>query len=277
MKIPYSTLENIHDELHDELIESFDNVLKRGKFVQGIECSLFEKEFSDYCGSNYAIGCGNGLDSITIALLSIGIGRGDEVIIPAFTFVATALAVERTGATPILVDVEKDTTQIDPEKIEKSITSRTRAIIPVFLYGQCSDMNSIRKIAEKHGLKIIIDAAQAHGATYEGKRIGQLGDVACFSFYPGKNLGALGDAGAITTNDESTYHLMKKLTNYGSEIKYHHEVFGLNSRLDEIQASFLRIKLKHLDKNITERRKLASTYLKEIKNEKVQLPMEKYG
>ncbi len=277
MKVPFSTLDYFHKELHDELKESFENTLSKGWFIQGTECSSFEREYSEYCGSRYAVGCGNGLDSITIALMANGIGNGDEVILPAFTFIATAIAVERVGAKPVFIDVEKDTTQIDPDKIEHSITVKTKAIIPVFLYGQCSNMAKINKIAKEHNLKVIIDAAQAHGATFCDNKIGKMGDAACFSFYPGKNLGALGDAGAIITNNEESYNLMKMITNYGSTVKYHHDVMGMNSRLDELQASFLRIKLKYLDKMIIERQKLASRYLNEITNEKVELPVVKYG
>ena len=277
MRVPFSTLSVLHDELHDEIIEAFDRVLNKGWFIQGTECSLFESEFSDYCHSQYTIGCGNGLDSITIALMANGIKTGDEVIIPAFTFIATALAVEKAGATPVFVDVEEETMQMDPCEIERAITVKTKAIIPVFLYGQCSDMGRIEKIANEYNLKIIIDAAQAHGAMYGNKKLGQLGDAVCFSFYPGKNLGALGDAGAIITNDESCYHVMKMMTNYGSETKYHHDIYGMNSRLDEVQASFLRIKLRYLDKMIDERQRIAYRYLKEINNKSVELPVEKYG
>lgn len=277
MKIPFSTMDRLHEELGDELASSFYRVLKSGWFIQGNECTSFEKEYSSYCDSQFTVGCGNGLDSITIALIANKIGPGDEVIIPAFTFIATALAVERSGATPIFVDIETETAQIDPDKIEKAITSKTKAIIPVFLYGQCSDMNRIKEIAYNYNLKIIIDAAQAHGAIFDNKKLGQLADAACFSFYPGKNLGALGDGGAIITNNEENYHEMKMITNYGSTKKYLHEIVGFNSRLDEIQASFLRVKLKHLDKMIAERERIASRYLNEITNEKIQLPIEKYG
>ena len=277
MTIPFSSLQYLHEEIRDELNQAFTRVLDKNWFIQGNECDLFEKEYSEYCSADYAVGCGNGLDAIMIALLANGIGPGDEVILPAFTFIATAIAVERTGAKPIFVDVEEKTTQIDTSKIEKAITKETKAIIPVFLYGQCSDMDSIREIAEKYNLKIIIDAAQAHGAEYDGRKLGQLGADVCFSFYPGKNLGALGDGGAIITNDHEKYELMKMITNYGSRIRYHHDVIGVNSRLDELQAAFLRVKLRYLDKMNDERIRIASKYLKEINNPKITLPVVKYG
>ena len=221
--IPFSSLKYVHDEIEEQLYDAFKRVLNSGWFIQGEECKKFEQEYAEYCGSNYAVGCGNGLDSITIALSSFGIGAGDEVIVPAYTFIATAIAVERTGATPVFVDVEKDTSLIDTSLIEKAITSRTKAIIPVHLYGQPVDIQTIQNIADKYNLLVIYDAAQAHGAKYQGKNIGSFGDATCFSFYPGKNLGALGDAGAITTNSEK-YKIMAQITNYGSSIRYHHDV-----------------------------------------------------
>ena len=277
MTIPFSSLQYLHEEIKDELNEAYTRVLEKNWFIQGEECSLFEEEYSKYCSSNYTVGCGNGLDAIMIALIANGIGPGDEVILPAFTFIATAIAVERTGARPVFVDVEEGTTQIDVSKIEEAITEKTKAIVPVFLYGQCSDMDSISRIANYHGLRIIIDAAQAHGAEYNDKKLGQLGADACFSFYPGKNLGALGDGGAIITNSRERYDLMKMITNYGSKIRYHHDVMGVNSRLDELQAAFLRVKLRHLDEMIDSRTKIASRYLNEIKNPKIRLPKLKYG
>lgn len=277
MKVSFSTLKILHDELEGEMRHAFEDVYKNGWFIQGKQCELFESEYADYCESKYAIGCGNGLDSITISLMANGIGKGDEVIVPAFTFIATAIAVERAGATPVFVEVEKETSLIDVSKIEGAITERTKAIIPVHLYGQPADMGAIMDIADDHNLKVISDAAQSHGAKYGGKNIGSIGDAVCFSFYPGKNLGALGDGGAITTNIGETSIRMKMITNYGSVVRYHHDIQGMNSRLDEIQSAFLRVKLKHIDKMTQCRKKLAKRYLSEIKNPDVILPVVKNG
>lgn len=277
MKIPFSTLKLLHEELEKEIKQAFDDVYENGWFIQGKQCESFESEFADFCGSGYAVGCGNGLDAITISLIANGIGKGDEVIVPAFTFIATAIAVERAGAKPVFVEVEKDTTLIDTSKIEDAITERTKAIIPVHLYGQPANMDEICRIAEDHNLKVISDAAQSHGAIYHGKKIGEFGDTVCFSFYPGKNLGALGDGGAITTNDEELSTKMKMITNYGSIIRYHHDVQGMNSRLDELQSAFLRVKLKHIDKMIQCRKKIAQRYLSEMSNPDVILPVVKNG
>lgn len=276
MKIPYGTVRHIHDELRNEINSAFESVLDSEWYIRGKECEAFEREFAEYCGAKHAVGCGNGLDAITIALLAYGIGPGDEVIVPAFTFVATAIAVERTGATPVLVDVEKETTLINPELIENAMTEKTKAIVPVHLYGQPVDICKIEKIAKKNNLVTIYDSAQAHGATYMGKGIGSYGDAVCFSFYPGKNLGALGDGGGIVTNSDK-YELMRAVGNYGSEVRYHHDVEGMNSRLDEIQAAFLRVKLKNLDKVNLERKRIAEKYLKEINNKDVVLPVVKNG
>ena len=275
MKVPFSTLDCLHNELKNEIENAFHDVYEGGWFIQGKQNELFEEEFAKYCESGYSVGCGNGLDSITISLMANGIGKGDEVIVPAFTFIATAIAVERAGATPIFVDVEKDTSLIDVDKIEGVITSRTKAVIPVHLYGQPADMDGIMGLAKEHDLKVISDAAQSHGARYRGKNIGSIGDATCFSFYPGKNLGALGDGGAITTNDEEKYRKMKMISNYGSSIKYHHDLKGMNSRLDELQVAFLRVKLKHIDKMTKERKRIAERYLKEVTNPDVILPVVK--
>ena len=269
--IPFSTLDYLHESLKDELSDAFNRVLEKGWFISGTECEAFESEYAEYTGAKYAVGCGNGLDSISISLMALGIGKGDEVIVPAFTFIATALAVKRVGATPIFVDVEQDTSLIDVNRIEDVITEKTRAIIPVHLYGQPVNITSIQKIAKKYGLLVVYDAAQAHGAKYNGKGISTYGNSTCYSFYPGKNLGALGDGGAITTNTDIA-KTMKMITNYGSSIKYHHDCLGINSRLDELQAAFLRVKLRQLDKAIDERKKIANRYLDEIDNETISLP-----
>lgn len=276
MKVPFSTLTPLHDELHDELSDTFETVLKKGWFIQGKECELFEKEFAEFCSAKHCIGCGNGLDAISIALMANGIGAGDEVIVPAFTFIATALAVERIGAKPVFVDVEKDTTLIDVNKVEEAITEKTKAIVPVHLYGQPVDIDSLLGIARSYNLKIIFDAAQAHGATYKSKNICCYGDASCFSFYPGKNLGALGDGGAVVTNLDN-YNEMKMIGNYGAAVRYHHDLKGLNSRLDELQSAFLRIKLKKIDAMTQARKKLATRYLKEIDNPAITLPVVKNG
>ncbi len=274
--IPFSSLQYIHAENKNEIMQAFKKVLENGQFINGSECLNFERNFSKYCETKYAVGCGNGMDSITIALRAFGITCGDEVIVPAYTFIATIEAIERTGAIPVFVDVEEDTSLIDVEKIEERITNKTKAIVPVHLYGQIADMDKILSIAKKYDLKVICDAAQAHGAKYHGKSVGSFGDATCFSFYPGKNLGALGDGGAIVTDSE-LYKTMKMITNYGSIIKYHHEIQGLNSRLDELQASFLNVKLKSLDKVNEFRRTLSKRYLDEITNERIILPVSKYG
>jgi dTDP-4-amino-4,6-dideoxygalactose transaminase len=276
MKVPFSTVKYIHEEHKNELYDAFDRVMKSAWYIRGAECKKFEAEYAEYCEAKHVVGCGNGLDSISIALQAFGIGKGDEVIIPAFTFIATAIAVEHTGATPILVDVEPETTLIDVNLIEKAITPRTKAIVPVHLYGQPVDIESIEAIAKRYNLYVIYDSAQAHGAKYKGKNIGTYGDAVCFSFYPGKNLGALGDAGAISTNSDKS-ELMSMIGNYGSSVRYHHDVIGMNSRLDEIQSAFLRVKLKTLDKVNSERKRLAQRYLSGITNPTVKLPVQKNG
>lgn len=277
MKIPWYTVHFVHEELHDELIGSFKKVFDSDWFIQGNSVKEFEDAYAKYCGTDYCIGCGNGLDAITIILRAMGIGAGDEVIIPSFTFIATALAVEYAGAKPIFVEVDPDTALLDPVRIEEAITERTKAILPVHLYGQPAPMDEIGEIARRHGLKVIEDAAQAHGAVYKGKRIGSVGDAAAFSFYPGKNLGALGDAGGITTNDAELAAKIRAIGNYGSKIKYIHDYMGVNSRLDEVQAAFLSVKLPYLEKWNEDRKRMAGRYLKEIKNPKIKLPVVKTG
>jgi dTDP-4-amino-4,6-dideoxygalactose transaminase len=272
MNIPFSTVQPMHMEIEEEAFAVFRQVYLNGWFIQGEQCDSFEQEYSNYIGTKYAVGCGNGLDGLYLSLRAYEIGTGDEVIVPSNTFIATALAVSFTGATPVFVEPSLESYNIDPEKIEAAITSRTRAIIAVHLYGQCANMDPILKIAHNHGLKVIEDAAQAHGATYKGKRAGSLGDVASFSFYPGKNLGAFGDGGCVTTNDKEVANKVRALGNYGSDEKYHHIYKGVNSRLDEVQAALLRVKLKHLDRWNSERQRICRRYLAEIKNEEIELP-----
>ena len=272
MKIPFVSFIPMEKELNEELRDSFDRVFTRSWYIDGVEDKSFEKSFADYCGTKYCVGVGNGLDALMLSLKALEIGNGDEVIVPSNTYIATALAVTYVGATPVFVEPDIRTFNIDPSLIEGSITKHTKAIMPVHLYGQPCDMDPIMQIAEKYELKVIEDCAQAHGAIYKGKRIGSFGDSAGFSFYPGKNLGALGDAGAVITDNEKLAEKVRALGNYGSDYKYHHIYKGNNSRLDEIQASFLSAKLPHLDKMNNERRRLAQIYLENIKNTKVILP-----
>lgn len=272
MKIPYLNLATIHNPLKDELKEKFNDVLESEWFIQGKACEQFEAEFASYCGTKYCIGVGNGLDAIRVILQAYGIGEGDEVIVPANTFIATVLAVSYVGATPILVDADDRTYNIDISKIEEKISQKTKAIIVVHLYGQVVNMAPIRKLASKYNLKLIEDSAQAHGALYEGKHTGNLGDAAAFSFYPGKNLGALGDGGAVTTNDKELADKVRAICTYGSFKKYNHQFKGCNSRLDEVQAAFLSVKLKNLDSWNEERKKIAQQFSEGIKNDRFTLP-----
>ena len=273
MKIPFASFVSMHTEIRDELDAAYSRVVNSSHFIQGDECRQFEKEFAAYCGTKYCIGVATGLDAIYLILRAMNLGAGDEVIIPSNTFIATALAVSYTGATPVFVEPSIDTYNIDPNLIEEKITGRTKAIIAVHLQGRAADMDAVQIIAKRHNLKLIEDAAQAHGAKYKGKRVGSLSDAAAFSFYPGKNLGALGDGGCITTDNKEIADKVRALGNYGSDYKYHHIYLGTNSRLDELQAAFLRIKLIYLDKWNMARRAVAERYLSEIKNPLVQLPL----
>jgi dTDP-4-amino-4,6-dideoxygalactose transaminase len=272
MKVPFSSFEPMHAEIENDLKAAFDRVCKNNWYIQGEELSKFEEEFAAYCGADYCVGCGNGLDALMLILKAYGIGTGDEVIVPSNTFIATALAVSYTGATPVLVEPDIHMYTINPALIEAHITDRTKAIIAVHLYGQTADMDLINAIAQKHKLIVIEDAAQAHGATYKGKKAGNLANAAGFSFYPGKNLGALGDGGTVVTNDKELADKVRALGNYGSDYKYHHVYMGHNSRLDEMQAAFLRVKLKHLDRWNDNRIQTAERYLKEIMAKDVILP-----
>lgn len=247
MTVPFLDLNRMHEQLQPQLDEAYLRVMKNGWFILGDEVNAFEKEFSDYCNADHCVAVGNGLDALALTLRAMDIGPGDEVLLPAHTFIATALAVSMSGATPVLIDVSADSPLIDPRQLENAISSVTKAIIAVHLYGEPADMDPIMAVAEKHGLKVIEDAAQAHGARYKNRRTGSIGHAACFSFYPGKNLGALGDGGAVTTNDPQLAERLRMLRNYGSRTKYLHEAQGVNSRLDELQAAFLRVKLQHLD------------------------------
>lgn len=272
MNVPFVSFQPLEKELDTQLRAAFERVYTSSWYIDGKEDKAFEEAFAAYCHTNYCVGCGNGLDALVLALKALGVGDGDEVIVPSNTFIATALAVTYTGATPVFVEPDIRTYNIDPSRIEEKITEKTKAIMPVHLYGQPCDMDPILAIAKKHGLYVVEDCAQAHGATYKGKVIGSFGDTAGFSFYPGKNLGALGDAGATVTNSKALADHIRALGNYGSDYKYHHIYKGNNSRLDELQAAFLSAKLPMMDKVNENRREIAKKYLKGIKNPAIILP-----
>ncbi len=272
MKIPFVSFLPMERELDSELREAFNRVFTRSWYIEGVEDENFEKAFANYCGTDYCVGVGNGLDALMLPLKALGIGEGDEVIVPSNTYIATALAVTYVGANVVFVEPDIKTFNIDPTKIEEAITEKTKAIMPVHLYGQTCDMDPIMKLAKKYNLYVVEDCAQAHGATYKGKKIGTFGDASGFSFYPGKNLGALGDAGATITNNKEIAEKVRALGNYGSDYKYHHIYKGNNSRLDELQAAFLSVKLPYLDKMNVERRRIAKCYLEGINNPEVILP-----
>jgi dTDP-4-amino-4,6-dideoxygalactose transaminase len=270
--IPFLNLNIIHKQIESEIADSINRVLTSNRFILSEEVEQFEIEFARYCEVDYSVGVGNGLDAIHLILKAYGIGEGDEVIIPSNTFIATALAVSYSGATPVFVEPDEETYNINTSLIESKITPKTKAIIPVHLYGQPADMDSVLELGKKYNLKIIEDCAQAHGAIYKGRRVGSLGDAAAFSFYPGKNLGALGDGGAVCSNDVEIIRTVRILSNYGSEKKYLHEIKGFNTRLDEIQAAILRIKLMHLDKWNSERKAIAEKYTQGLQGGEVITP-----
>ena len=272
MSIPFLDLRAPHEELRTELRETFERVLDSGWYILGEEVKQFELEFAAYCEANHCIGVGNGLEALHLILRGYGIGAGDEVIVPSNTYIATWLAASYAGATPIPVEPDERTYNINPVLIEAAITPRTKAIIAVHLYGQPADMDAINAVAKKYKLKVIEDAAQAHGARYKGKRVGNLGDAAGFSFYPGKNLGGIGDGGAVTTDDPVLADNIRVLCNYGSRIKYQNEVKGFNSRLDELQAAFLREKLKKPDDWNGRRKVIAAEYLSKFHDGGIVLP-----
>lgn len=273
MKIPFVSFKPLEEELDKELRKAFERVYVRSWYIEGTEDEMFEKLFAKYCDRQYCVGVGNGLDALFLTLKALDIKSKDEVIVPSNTYIATALAVTYVGAVPVFVEPDIKTFNIDPTKIEAAITEKTKAIIPVHLYGQACDMDPIMDIAKKHNLYVVEDCAQAHGAKYKEKVIGSFGDAAGFSFYPGKNLGALGDAGAIVTNNENLAKKVRALGNYGSDYKYHHIYKGTNSRLDELQAAFLRVKLPYLDKWNESRKYIAKKYLEGIKNSLIKLPL----
>lgn len=258
--IPFLDLSAAYQELKDGIDAAVSRVLASGWYIGGPEVEAFEAEWAAYCEARHAVGVANGLDALILALRALDIGPGDEVIVPSNTYIATWLAVSAVGARPVPVEPDPASYNIDPARIEAAITSRTRALLPVHLYGQPADLDPILNIAHKHGLKVVEDAAQCHGARYKGKRIGAHGDIVCWSFYPGKNLGALGDAGAITTDNAAIADRIQVLRNYGSRVKYINEVQGVNSRLDPIQAAILRVKLSKLDEWTDRRRAIAARY-----------------
>lgn len=272
MKVPFATFEKIHGDIREEMLTKFADMYDTGWFISGAECEAFDKEFAQWNNANYGVGVANGLDALYLSLRALGVSAGDDVIIPSNTYIATALAVTYAGANVILVDPDPVTMNMCGKGLEEALTAQTKAIIPVHLYGQAAQMDEVMAFAQKHNLFVIEDCAQAHGATFKGKKVGTFGDVGCFSFYPGKNLGALGDAGAIVTNNKELADKIRGLGNYGSDRKYHHLYKGTNSRLDEIQAGFLRIKLRHLNEYNTERNAYAQKYLAGIHNPKIVLP-----
>ncbi|MGH2307635.1 DegT/DnrJ/EryC1/StrS family aminotransferase [Aliarcobacter sp. ERUVET-8] len=275
--IPFLDLKELNTQYKAELIEACTRVIDSGWYIQGNECKEFDKEFAKYCGAKYAIGVANGLDALILILRAykeLGFMKdGDEVIVPSNTYIASILAISQNNLVPVLVEPDINTYLLNPSKIEEKITSKTKAILPVHLYGQTCEMDKINEIAKKYNLKVIEDSAQSHGAYFKDKRSGNLGDASGFSFYPGKNLGALGDGGAVTTNDEELANTIKALGNYGSHKKYENLYKGVNSRLDEMQAAMLRVKLRYLDNELEKRRDIANYYLENIKNENIILPV----
>jgi dTDP-4-amino-4,6-dideoxygalactose transaminase len=274
MKIPFLELAPTYAELKADIDAAIGRVLTKGWYILGEEVAAFEREFAEYVGARHCVGVGNGLEALRLVLRAWDIGRDTEVIVPSNTYIATALAASEVGATPVFVEPDPSTHNLDPARLEAAITSRTRAIIPVHLYGLPSDMEPINAIALKRGIKVLEDAAQAHGATYKGRKAGALGDAAAWSFYPSKNLGAIGDAGAVTTDDDTLADKLRVLRNYGSRVRYHNEVAGVNSRLDELQAAILRVKLRKLDEWNTRRRKLAEAYHNGLRGADLVLPVE---
>jgi dTDP-4-amino-4,6-dideoxygalactose transaminase len=270
--IPFLSLKETYEELKPELDAAVARVLASGWYIGGPEVEAFEQSWAAYTGAAHAVGTGNGLDALVLALKAMEVEPGDEVIVPSNTFIATWLAVTYVGATPVPVEPVEATYNLDPARIEAAITPKTKVILPVHLYGQPADLDPILEIAQRYGLRVLEDAAQAHGARYKGARIGGHGDAVTWSFYPGKNLGAFGDAGAVTTNDPELANRVRVLGNYGSRVKYQHEVQGVNSRLDPIQAAVLRVKLAHLDEWNARRQAIAAAYLKGLKDTALVLP-----
>jgi dTDP-4-amino-4,6-dideoxygalactose transaminase len=278
MNIPFMRFDRMHAPIRDALIAASTGVIDSGWYILGENVAAFEKSFADYCETGYAIGVGNGLEALHLALRVLKIGTGDEVIVPSNTYIATLLAVSYTGATPVLAEPRLATYNLDPDAFKAAITPRTRAVIPVHLYGQPCEMDAIMALSNEYGLKVIEDNAQSQGARYLGRRTGSWGHLNATSFYPGKNIGALGDGGALTTNEYAFDQATRKWRNYGSEVKYYNQVQGYNSRLDELQAAFLKIKLAHLDAWNQERQRLARVYTQALQNlGDLVLPIEAPG
>jgi dTDP-4-amino-4,6-dideoxygalactose transaminase len=274
MKIPLVDLKAQYEGIKDEIDTAIQEVISTSAFIGGAYVRTFEEAFADFCGTKHCIGVGNGTDALFIALKSLDIGTGDEVITVANSFIATAEAITLTGARVVFCDIDPNTYNINVQQIEAKITSRTKAIIPVHLYGQPADMDPMLALARRYGLKIIEDAAQAHGASYKGRRVGSLGDIACFSFYPGKNLGAYGDGGALVTDDDELALKLRMFANHGRVDKYDHKIEGINSRLDGIQAAILTVKLKYLEEWTESRRRLASLYNELLADSEIVTPRE---
>ncbi|MBC8473486.1 MAG: DegT/DnrJ/EryC1/StrS family aminotransferase [Candidatus Omnitrophica bacterium] len=271
MKVDVFSLKKQYEDIKDEIKGPVDKVITSGGFILGEDVKLFEQEFPDYCGVKHGVGVNSGTDALFLACLACGIGKGDEVIVMPYTYIATALGISMAGATPVFVDIEEKTYNIDISKIEKAITKKTKAILPVHLYGHPADMDPIMEIAARHKLKVIEDCAQAHGALYKNKKVGSFGHAACFSFYPTKNLGAFGDGGMVITDSEDIKQRLLLLRDYGRKGRYEHILKGYNSRLDTLQAAILRVKLKHLDEWDEKRRKNASLYTKLFKENKIDV------
>jgi dTDP-4-amino-4,6-dideoxygalactose transaminase len=264
--IPFLDFNGLHTPIREELTNTFKNVLDSNWLIMGNQLKEFEKEYAEWNGVKHCVGVSNGLDALTLALKALEIGPGDEVIVPSNTYIASALAVSNVGATPIFVEPRTETANLNPELIKEAISDRTKAVMPVHLYGQACEMEAIMNIANQHGLFVIEDNAQAHGATFNGRLTGSWGHINATSFYPGKNLGALGDGGAITTDSDELAHKVRVLRNYGSQEKYKNEVLGYNNRLDELQAAFLRVKLRKLSEWTAERNRIAESYIEGLKN-----------
>ena len=275
--IPTLELKRQHQALKDEIDAAVAQVFDSGWFVLGKNVEAFEQEFAEYCGVKFAVGVGSGVEAIHLGLLACGIGPGDEVITVAHTAVPTALGISFAGATPVFVDIVPETYVMDVGQLASKITDRTKAILPVHLYGLTVDMDPLTELAEERGLKVVEDASQAHGAAYRGKKAGAIGHAGCFSFYPSKNLGACGEGGMVTTNDEAIAEKVRMLRNYGQEDRYHHKYKGYNSRLDELQAAILRVKLKHLDSWNARRREIAAAYSDALSGGGVITPVEPDG
>lgn len=276
MKVLFNDVKSVNDTIAPDLDGAFQRVMRSGWFILGEEVEAFEAEFAAYCGVNHCIGVASGTEAIQLALLACGVGPGDEVITVSHTAVQTALAIAAAGATPVFVDVDPETYTLIAGQLEAAISDKTRAIVPVHLYGRCADMDAIMEVAARHNIYVIEDAAQAHGSSYKGRRAGSVGQLGCFSFYPTKNMGALGDAGAVTTSDAELAARLRRLRNYGESSKYHNESMGYNSRLDELQAAFLRVKLPHLKQWNDTRRSLAAVYQSRL-NDRFRAPKDKSG